>query len=80
MPDGRAPVREGVELFNQQGKPVGQITSGGFGPTVGKPVAMGYVASDDCVAGNQLLANVRGKDLPLSIVSLPFVAHRYYQS
>lgn len=73
-PEGRAPMREGVELFDSlEGQsPIGQITSGGFGPTVGGPVAMGYVAKPFDQAGTQVFGELRGKRLPLTVTPLPF--------
>ncbi len=80
LPLGRAPVREGTEIFNQHNERVGMITSGGFGPTVGKPIAMGYVASEYCTSETQLVAQVRGRNLDVQVVNLPFVPHRFYRS
>lgn len=78
-PEGRAPMREGVELFAQPegGAPVGQITSGGFGPTVGGPVAMGYVPANLSGEGTRLYGELRGKRLPVTVTKLPFVAARF---
>lgn len=75
-PDGRAPMREGVALFATEagGDQVGTITSGGFGPTVGGPVAMGYVPADMTSPGTQVFGELRGKRLPLTVTALPFVA------
>ncbi len=78
-PEGRAPVREGAEIVDDQGRKVGHVTSGGFGPTVGGPVAMGYVATDLAPPGTPLAAVVRGKTLPVRVEKLPFVPHRYYR-
>ncbi|GHG93543.1 glycine cleavage system aminomethyltransferase GcvT [Pseudodonghicola xiamenensis] len=74
-PEGRAPMREGVEIFAEAegGAPVGRVTSGGFGPSVGAPVAMGYVPADLAAAGTPLFGEVRGKRLPLTVAPLPFV-------
>lgn len=74
-PEGRAPMREGVEIFAEAegGAPVGRVTSGGFGPSVGAPVAMGYVPADLAAAGTALFGEVRGKRLPLTVAPLPFV-------
>ncbi len=76
LPEGRAPMREGVELFDAEsgGTQVGTVTSGGFGPTLGGPVAMGYVASDHAAIGTSLWGEVRGKRMPLTVAKLPFVA------
>lgn len=76
-PEGKAPMREGTELFNDAGQKVGVITSGGFGPTAGGPVAMGYVASDYAKTGTKINALLRGENRPCEIVKLPFVEHRY---
>lgn len=78
-PEGRAPVREGAELTDESGKPVGSVTSGGFGPTVEAPVAMGYVEAGYAAAGTRLNATVRGKPLPVTVSKLPFVEQRYYR-
>jgi aminomethyltransferase len=71
-PEGRAPMREGVELFVEDGTPVGQVTSGGFGPSVNAPIAMGYVARAHAILGTTLLGEVRGKRLPVTVSELPF--------
>jgi aminomethyltransferase len=78
-PDGRAPVREGTVLTNDQGEVVGKVTSGGFGPTVGAPVAMGYVDAGLAAEGTPLQAVVRGKPLPCRVAALPFVPHNYFR-
>jgi aminomethyltransferase len=71
-PEGRAPMREGVELFAADGTPVGKVTSGGFGPSVNAPIAMGYVARAHAILGATLLGEVRGKRLPVTVTELPF--------
>jgi aminomethyltransferase len=76
-PDGRAPAREGAEIQTPSGERIGVVTSGGFGPSVGGPVAMGYVAARFAEPGTKVTLMVRGKPLGASIVSLPFVPHRY---
>ena len=78
-PEGRAPVREGAVLTGEAGEDIGKVTSGGFGPTVGAPVAMGYVATAQTETGTQLGATVRGKSLPVQVASMPFVEQRYYR-
>ncbi len=75
-PEGRAPIREKTELFIGD-KKVGVITSGGFGPTVDGPVAMGYVNSDVAKTGTKLNAMLRGVARPCEIVALPFVKNNY---
>jgi aminomethyltransferase len=71
-PEGRAPMREGVEIFAEDGTPVGRVTSGGFGPSVNAPIAMGYVARAHANLGATLMGEVRGKRLPVTVVDLPF--------
>lgn len=74
-PDGRAPMREGVALYDAQsgGGQIGTITSGGFGPTVGGPVAMGYVDTPLAKTGTQIWGELRGKRQPVTVTDLPFV-------
>lgn len=71
-PEGRAPVRAGAPLLAEDGTPLGTVTSGSFGPSLGAPVAMGYVAAPHAQAGTRLLAEVRGQHLPLVVTPLPF--------
>ncbi len=75
--EGRQPVRAGTLLFDGDGAPAGRVTSGGFGPSVGHPVAMGYVANSLAEPGTPLLAEVRGNRLPIAVHRLPFMPHRY---
>jgi aminomethyltransferase len=74
---GRAPVREGAELVDDSGNSIGRVTSGGFGPSIDAPIAMGYVDTSFSALGTQIHAMVRGKALPVTINSLPFVPHNY---
>ena len=78
-PEGRAPVREGAQLYRSEADstPIGHITSGGFGPSLGAPVAMGYVPSSDAAGGGTVFAEVRGQRLPLRITTMPFAPHSY---
>jgi len=76
-PDGRAPMREGAEVLGMDGGSIGQVTSGGFGPTMSAPVAMGYVASSHAAPGTKVKLRGRRGDEPAAIVPLPFVPHRY---
>ncbi|NCF83054.1 MAG: glycine cleavage system aminomethyltransferase GcvT, partial [Proteobacteria bacterium] len=78
-PQGRAPVRAGADLVDNHGVSIGSVTSGGFGPTLGAPVAMGYVGADYRKAGTIVQAVVRGKQLATEVVRLPFVERRYYR-
>ena len=79
QPDGRAPAREHTEIQNMDGDTIGEITSGGFGPTVEGPVAMGYVARKYAKAGTPLQLIVRGKPRGAKTVKLPFAPHNYYR-
>ncbi len=76
-PEGRAPARQGVEVQTLEGDSIGAITSGSFGPTVGGPVAMGYVATEHSAAGTKVNLIIRGKAQPAEIVALPFVTQNY---
>ncbi|MES0024117.1 MULTISPECIES: glycine cleavage system aminomethyltransferase GcvT [unclassified Mesorhizobium] len=76
-PDGRQPVRAGAALFDADGNPAGHVTSGGFGPSAGHPVAMGYVSTALAKPGTKLFADVRGTKIPVDISSMPFTPHRY---
>ena len=76
-PEGRAPAREGTEIQSIGGTRVGSITSGGFGPSVSGPIAMGYVDATHALPGTQLTLIVRDKPLPARVVELPFVPNRY---
>ena len=76
-PEGRAPAREGTVITDVAGRPIGTITSGGFGPTVNGPVAMGYVETAFANPGTALRLVVRGTPLPALVVALPFVPHNY---
>lgn len=76
-PQGKAPVREGVELQDAAGKKIGIVTSGGFGPSADGPVAMGYVATAFAKPGTEIFALVRGTAMPCTVAALPFTPHRY---
>jgi aminomethyltransferase len=75
--EGRAPAREGAEIADKTGRVVGRITSGGFGPSLNAPVAMGYVESEFAANGTRLDLMVRGKALGAEVVPMPFVPNRY---
>ncbi|WP_075149155.1 glycine cleavage system aminomethyltransferase GcvT [Thauera chlorobenzoica] len=78
-PNARVPVREGAEIIDADGRKVGVVTSGGFGPTLEAPVAMGYVETALAKVGTPLSAMVRGKPVPIEVASTPFVPQRYYR-
>jgi aminomethyltransferase len=75
----RTPVRGGAGLYRDENAqtPVGHVTSGGFGPTVNAPVAMGYVVNTESEPGNTLFADVRGRRVPVAVSELPFVKPHY---
>ncbi|WOG25748.1 glycine cleavage system aminomethyltransferase GcvT [Endozoicomonas sp. 8E] len=75
----RAPVREGTEVVNAEGEKIGVVTSGTFGPTVGAPVAMAYVATEYAALETEVFAQVRGKKLPMTVSRMPFIEQRYYR-
>jgi aminomethyltransferase len=79
-PDGRAPARDGTAILDPAGNPVGRVTSGGFGPSVGAPIAMGYVDTPHAAEGSELALVVRDVPRPGHVVTLPFVPTRYYRS
>lgn len=76
--DGRMAAREGSILFSGE-QEVGRVTSGGFSPTLGQPIAMAYVARDHAAEGTVLEAQVRGKRLPATVARMPFVPHHYHR-
>lgn len=75
----RVPVREHTELQDLSGKCIGEVTSGLLGPTIDKPVAMGYVAPEFAALGTKINAIVRGKPVAMEVVAMPFVPTRYYR-
>ncbi|HEY0275478.1 MAG TPA: glycine cleavage system aminomethyltransferase GcvT [Paenirhodobacter sp.] len=77
-PEGRAPMREGVEIYDapEGGTPIGRVTSGGFGPSIEAPMAMAYLPRD-LTPGTTVYGEVRGKRLPAQIVAMPFYPHSY---
>ena len=78
-PDGKAPAREGSEIRLPGGDAIGRVTSGGFGPSVGGPVAMGYLDTAAAAPGTEVALVVRGKALPARVAPLPFVPRRYHR-
>ena len=80
LPEGRAPVRAYTPLFAPDGTSAGAVTSGGFSPTLSRPVAMGYIAAGLAVEGATVEAEVRGRRMPCEVAPLPFVPHRYWRA
>jgi aminomethyltransferase len=77
LPQGKAPVREGAPIMTLEGAVVGRVTSGGFSPCLGRPIAMGYVPSAFAEPLARLVTELRGKCVELVVTNLPFVPHRY---
>ena len=78
-PEGKAPARDGTEIVDADGRKIGVVTSGGFGPTVGGPVAMGYVETAFAAPGTPITLLIRGKPHPARVSVLPFVKQNYYR-
>lgn len=76
--EGKLPVREGAELFAGDAK-VGAVTSGGFSPSLGQPIGMALVDAPHVAPGTALEADVRGRRVPVTIATMPFVSHRYHR-
>ncbi len=76
---GKIPVREGAVILDSEKRAVGRITSGGFGPSVNHPVAMGYIDKACATVGTELQVEIRHQFHAIQVVELPFVKHRYYR-
>ncbi|TDF84408.1 glycine cleavage system aminomethyltransferase GcvT [Pseudomonas sp. H9] len=79
LPKERVPVREGTVIVDAQEREIGRVTSGGFGPSLGGPLAMGYVQNAFAALDTEVFALVRGKRVPMVVARTPFVAQRYYR-
>jgi len=77
--DGKAPAREGADIATYNGRIVGRVTSGCFAPSLGRPIAMGYVEAEQAAPGQRLHLIVRGNPLAATVTALPFVPHRYHR-
>ena len=77
--DGKQPVREGALILDGEGNEVGRITSGGHSPSLGRPIAMGYVATALAAPGTELKLEQRGKLFAAEVAPMPFVPHRYFR-
>ena len=73
----RVPVREGAPLVDAHGHKLGRVTSGTLAPTLDKPIAMAYLASNHTATGHEVYAEVRGKPYPMRVSPMPFTPHRY---
>jgi aminomethyltransferase len=76
---GKAPAREGADVSAPDGRKIGRVTSGGFAPSLGRPIAMAYVESDFTKPGTDLNIVVRGTPLAARVTQMPFVPHRYFR-
>ncbi|XKU43508.1 glycine cleavage system aminomethyltransferase GcvT [Pseudomonas [fluorescens] ATCC 17400] len=79
LPQERTPVREGAEIVDDRGTVIGTVCSGGFGPSLGGPLAMGYLDTAFTALDSEVSALVRGKKVPLRVSKMPFVPQRYYR-
>ena len=77
--DGRQPVREGATVVDDAGATIGKVTSGGFAPTVGAPIAMAYVPLSLAAPGTRVTLSQRGKTHQATVTAMPFVPHRYFR-
>ena len=79
LPEGKTPVRGGITLMSEEGRSIGTVTSGGYSPSLRKPIAMGYVLSEFSKPSLQLFTNVRGKHIASKTTKLPFIPTRYFK-
>lgn len=78
-PEGKAPARAHTTILDDRGKEIGEVTSGGFSPTLGAPISMGYVEAAFAKPETKIFLSVRGKSLPAEVVKMPFVPHNYFK-
>lgn len=79
LPEGKAPARDGTEIVDARGVKIGTVVSGGYGPTVGGPIAMGYVDAAHAEVGTEVELMVRGKGRAAKVVALPFTQKRFHK-
>lgn len=79
LPEGKAPAREGTEITDASGKKIGIVTSGGYGPSVGGPIAMGYIETGFAKVDTGVELMVRGKGRPAKVAAMPFVTKRFHK-
>ena len=79
LPEGKMPVRDGAIIQDENGNQVGYVTSGGFGPTLNKPISIARIETKFNQSQSKLFALVRDKIIAVEIVKLPFVKHNYYR-
>ena len=80
IPEERVPVREGAELLDGAGRLIGRVTSGGFGPSLNGPLAIGYVPTSLAAVGSKVIARVRDRQVAMTVTATPFVPNRYFRS
>ena len=78
LPKGRAPAREGTLIYDSNDNLIGEVTSGGFSPSLGVPISMGYINTPS-LDQKEIFLDVRGKKIPADVVKLPFVPHNYFK-
>ena len=78
LPKGRAPAREGTLIYDSNDNLIGEVTSGGFSPSLGVPISMGYI-NNPSLDQKEIFLDVRGKKIPADVVKLPFVPHNYFK-
>ena len=78
LPKGRAPAREGTLIYDSNDNLIGEVTSGGFSPSLGVPISMGYINTPS-LNQKEIFLDVRGKKIPAEVVKLPFVPHNYFK-
>ena len=78
LPKGRAPAREGTLIYDDSNELIGEVTSGGFSPSLGVPISMGYIISSFSNE-KEVFLDIRGKKIPADIIKLPFVPHNYFK-
>ena len=79
LAEGKVPVRAGATILDTDNRAAGRITSGGFGPSAGRPIAMGYVGREYAETGTELRVDIRGRLHTIRVTELPFIQHRYYR-
>ena len=77
--EGKAPAREGADIETPEGRRIGRLTSGGFAPSLGRPIGMGYVEAGAAKTGASVNVIIRGRSAPATIASMPFVPHAYHR-
>lgn len=79
LPEGRVPAREGTAIIETEGRTIGAVTSGGFSPTLDRPIAMGYIDSEFAAAGTDMVLMVRNRPVAATVVKMPFIEPNYHR-